>query len=92
MAVNSTWDIVAILRKQRQPLTRAWVWAESERESAALYAHANSLPLCGERFGCRTRTARDCVERKKYCSIYATLRAAIELVSDFEIEEGAHGD
>lgn len=89
------WDIVAILRKQRQPLTRAGVWAESERESEPPWRYTRiqiHYHFAGNGLDAARVQRAIALSEEKYCSIYATLRAAIELVSDFEIEEGAHGD
>lgn len=94
LAGCALWDIVAILRKQRQPLTHASAWAESERE--------NEPPWRFTRIQIHYRFAGDgldsarvqhaiALSEEKYCSIFATLRAALELSSDFEIREVSDG-
>jgi len=84
------WDVVAILRKQRQPLTRCEVHAESERDldppwrfrkiEVVYRVWGNGVdPKAVER---AIRLTED-----KYCSVYATLKAAVELTSRVEILE-----
>lgn len=82
------WDIVAILRKQRQQVTAVQATAESLRDDESpwqfrkihiLYTFAGSnLDL--DQIWRATRLSED-----KYCSTFATLRAAVELSSDIEI-------
>jgi len=84
------WDVVAILRKQRQPMTRCEVHAESERDldppwrfrkiEVVYRVWGNGVdPKAVER---AIRLTED-----KYCSVYATLKAAVELTSRVEILE-----
>ncbi len=87
----SAWDVVAILRKQRQNVTHLEVTAESERDDdppwrfrkiRILYRITGS-GLEPE----RVQRAIDLAEQK-YCGVYATLREAVEISSQFEIIEG----
>lgn len=82
------WDVMDILRKQRQPVTRCQVDAESEREA--------DPPWRFQRIGIVYRlwgTGLDpaAIERairlteEKYCSVYATLKAAVEIVTRYEL-------
>ncbi len=84
----SAWDIVGILLKQRQQVTGFQVFADSDRD--------DEPPWRFRRIRIRYRiTGRslnaDQVKRAielsetKYCSIYATLRDAVELLSEYEI-------
>jgi putative redox protein len=86
----TVWDVISILQKQRQQLTHFEVTAESEREDdppwrflkICIHYRISGKGLKAEQI----RKAIDLTENK-YCSIYATLRQTIELVSDFEIIE-----
>jgi len=84
----AAWDILDILRKQRQAVTRFEVIADSERDDEPPWRFRRIRVLY--RIGGRNLDARR-VERAieltetKYCSIYVTLRDAIEIVSDYEI-------
>ena len=86
----SAWDVLSILQKQRQAVTRLEVVAESEREDDPPWRFLKIRILY--RIGGRglnasqIRKAIDLTENK-YCSTYATLRQAIELLSEFEISE-----
>jgi putative redox protein len=86
----SAWDVVSILRKQRQQVTHLEVTAESERDDEPpwrfrkmriLYKISGS-GLDPE----RVQRAIDLAEQK-YCGVYATLRDAVEITSQFEIIE-----
>jgi putative redox protein len=86
------WDVVNILRKQRQPVTRCEVDAESERDAEPPW-QCRKIELVYRVWG--THVDPTAVERAigltedKYCSVYATLRAAVEITSRHEIlEEG----
>ena len=84
------WDIIGILRKQREPVTGLRVTAESDRDpdppwryrSILIRYHFTGRGLRPE----RVQRAIDLSENK-YCSIYATLRAAMDLRSEFDITE-----
>jgi putative redox protein len=86
------WDVVNILRKQRQPVTRCEVHAESERDAEPPWRF-RKIEIVYRVWGAEVDPAA--VERSirltedKYCSVYATLRAAVEITSRHEIlEEG----
>jgi len=83
------WDVVAILRKQRQSITGFEVSARSVREEEApwrfqqIHVHYR---IRGKDLD-RDRISRAIeLAENKYCSIYATLRKAVDLRSDFELE------
>jgi putative redox protein len=86
----SAWDVLSIMQKQRQQVTRLEVVAASEREDDPPWRFLKIhilYRISGRGLNAKqTRNAIDLTENK-YCSIYATLRQAIELVSDFEIIE-----
>jgi len=82
------WDIVSILQKQRQQITSVNATATSTRDSEAPWRF-RSIHIHYRIGG----TALDPVQLQraiqlsedKYCSTFATLRAAVQLTSDFEI-------
>jgi len=84
----TAWDVIAILRKQRQQVTRLEITAESQRD--------DEPPWRFRKIHIRYRlSGRDLSEdnirraielsEKKYCSIYATLRDVVEITDEFEI-------
>ena len=90
----SAWDVMAILRKQRQQVTDLQVFADSERDEEP--------PWRFRRIRVRYRVVgrdlnavhvRRAVElsEAKYCSIYATLRDAVEIRSEVEIVDESAG-
>lgn len=89
------WDIVAILRKQRQPPAHASARAESERESEPPWRYTRiqiHYYFAGEGLDAARVQRAITLSEEKYCSIFATLREALEITSDFEIGDGAeHG-
>jgi putative redox protein len=82
------WDVIAILKKQRQQVTRLEVSAESQRDETPPWRFRRILihyRLCGSNLVAeRVKRAIDLAETK-YCSVYVTLRDAVEIHSDFEI-------
>lgn len=82
------WDVIAILKKQRQQVTYLEVSAESQRDEAPPWRFRRILihyRLRGRNLETeRVKRAIDLAETK-YCSVYATLRDAVEIQSEFEI-------
>ncbi len=82
------WDVIAILKKQRQQVTYLEVSAESQRDEAPPWRFRRILiryRLRGQHLVPeRVKRAIDLAETK-YCSVYVTLRDAIEIQSEFEI-------
>jgi putative redox protein len=84
----AAWDIMAILRKQRQHVTRFQVAADSERDAEPPWRFRKiriRYQFAGR--GLKTDQIRRAIELSeiKYCSIYATLREVVDIASDFEI-------
>ena len=84
----SAWDLIDILQKQRQQVTGLKVFADSEREETAPWRFTAihiRYKVSGHTLD--TDKVKRAVEltEKKYCSIYATLRDAVELSSEVEI-------
>lgn len=84
----TAWDIIAILKKQRQQVTHLEITAVSQRD--------DEPPWRFRKIHVRYRLAgRDLSEDKirraielsetRYCSIYATLRDVVQITSEFEI-------
>lgn len=84
----SVWDVVAILRKQRQEISAVFVSAESQRDDQPPWRfrkitiryriHGRGLD--------RQRILKTVeLSQSKYCSTYATLREALEIVHEIEI-------
>ena len=87
----SVWDVVAILRKQRQQVTKLEVTAESERDEEPPWRFRRIhilYKITGHGLNPeRVQRAIDLAEGK-YCGVYATLREAVEITNRFEIIEG----
>ncbi len=84
----AAWDLVSILRKQRQPLLGLQITATSQRDSDAPWRfrriHIHYL-FAGYRLAeAQLRHAID-LTKTKYCSTLATVGGAVALTSDFEI-------
>lgn len=82
------WDVENILRKQKQPITRLEVVAESDREEEPPWRFLR-IHVHYHMWGKDIQPAA--VERairlteEKYCSTFATLKPALEITSDYEI-------
>jgi putative redox protein len=84
----SSYDVVEILQKQRQDLQQLKVTAESTQDSAApwrfrrIHIHYQAIGkgLDLEKLGKAIQ-----ISEEKYCSVYATLKDAIEITHDFEV-------
>jgi putative redox protein len=91
----AAWDVIAILRKQRQQVTALQVEAKSERDDEPPWRFRRiriTYKLTGWRINPqRVRRAIELTEQK-YCSIFATLSRAVEIQSDFEILENQEGE
>ena len=86
-AACSTWDIVEILAKQRQPLEDLKVVCTGEQVPQPPYAFT-SINL---HYVARGAIEADKLEKAirlsedKYCSVISTLRPRVVITSDFEI-------
>ena len=86
----SAWAIMGIVQKQRQQLTGLSVSAESERESEPPWRFRKirlRYRFTGHNLDARRIQHAVDLSEAKYCSIYATLREAVKLVSECEIIE-----
>jgi len=86
----SSVDVVEILQKQRQDLQQLKVTAESTQDDnppwrfRKIHIHYQAIGkgIDLEKFGKAIK-----ISEEKYCSVYATLRDAIEITHDFEVVE-----
>jgi putative redox protein len=86
----AAWDVIAILKKQRQQVTRFQVTAESERDPDPPWRFRRIhilYHIAGSDLNLDMIRRAIHLAETKYCSTYATLQDALELSSDFEIEE-----
>lgn len=84
----AAWDVVAILKKQRQQVTGLEVSAESERDPDPPWRFRRihiTYHLRGRNL--TEKSVKRAIElaEKKYCSIYATLRETVEILSEYVI-------
>ena len=86
----SAYDVVAILEKQRQNIQDVSATAESTRDPdppwtfRKIHVH---YKVSGHGLN-RDKVARAIeLAEEKYCGVFATLRNAVEITSDFEIIE-----
>jgi putative redox protein len=88
----AAWDILSILKKQRQKVTKLQVTAESFREAEPPWAFTKIQITY--RFG-GNDLDEDKIKRaielseQNYCSTLATLRKALEITSAYEILESS---
>lgn len=86
-AACSTYDVVTILNKQREPFTSVEVKCTGEQNSKPPYAFV-SIHL---QYVIKGNVNPERVERaiklseEKYCSVIATLRHGVKITSDFEL-------
>jgi len=86
----AAWDLIAILKKQRQLVSSLQVFAESERDAEPPWRfrkiHIRYM-LTGSGLNPAKVQAAIELSETKYCSIHATLRQVVELTSEFEIKD-----
>lgn len=86
----SSHDVVEILQKQRQDLRELRVTAESTQDNdppwrfRRIHIHYQAVgkDIDLEKFGKAIQ-----ISEEKYCSVYATLKDAIEITHDYEVVE-----
>jgi putative redox protein len=89
-AACSTYDVTMILRKQREPLIGLDVRCTGEQEVEPPYKFVRihlHYVFYGELNPDKVARAI-ALSEEKYCSVTNTLRAAVEITSDFAIEPG----
>jgi putative redox protein len=86
----AAWDVIAILQKQRQPVSAFEVVAESEREDQAPWRFLKirvTYRLTGRGLDRSAIERAIALTEGKYCSTFATLRPAVEISSGYEVIE-----
>lgn len=86
----SAYDVVEILRKQRQELIQLKVWAEALQDDdppwrfRKIHIHYQAIGP-----GLDPEKLRKAVElsEEKYCAVYATLREALEITHEVEVSQ-----
>jgi len=90
LAGCTAYDVVNILRKKRQQLTGLEIAVEGEQEPDPPWTFTRihvTFHLTGRSLS--EKAAKDAVElaTEKYCSVYATLKAGVEITYEHVIEE-----
>ena len=86
----SSYDVIEILQKQRQDLQQLKVTAESTQDNdppwrfRKIHIHYQAI---GKGIDLEKLGKAIEISEEKYCSVYATLKDAIEITHDFEIVE-----
>lgn len=84
-------DVVEILNKQKQDLRQLKVTADSTQDEDPPWRfrkiHIHYQVIGANIDAEKVRKAIQ-ISEEKYCSVYATLRDAIEITHDFEVVEG----
>ena len=86
----SSHDVVEILQKQRQDLHRLHVTAESVQDATppwrfrSIHIHYQAV---GRDIDPEKLRKAIQISEEKYCSVYATLKDAIEITHDYEVVE-----
>jgi putative redox protein len=84
----AAWDVMSILRKQKQPVRRCEVQATSERDDDPPWRFRRIhvlYQIWGAGIDPRAVERAIRLTEEKYCSVFVTLSAAVELVSRYEI-------
>ena len=86
----SSYDVVSILEKQKQKIMDLAVSAESIRDPDPPFAFRKIHVLYKvSGFGLNPAKVAKAIDlsEEKYCGVFATLKKAVEITSDFEIIE-----
>ncbi len=84
----AAWDVMSILRKQKQPVQRCEVQATSERDDDPPWRFRRIhvlYKLWGAGIDPQAVERAIRLTEEKYCSVFVTLKAAVDLVSGYEI-------
>ena len=86
----SSYDVIAILEKQRQKVTNLAVSAESTRDPDPPWIYRKihvHYKVSGDGLEPEKVAKAIHLAEEKYCAVFATLRQVVEITSDFEIIE-----
>ncbi len=90
----AAWDVMSILRKQREPVSGLRVVAESERDAEAPWLFRRlcvHYQFAGAGLNPERVRRAIALSETKYCSTFSTLRQAVEITSDFTVTPAAAG-
>lgn len=90
LAGCTSYDVIAILEKQRQEVADLSVTAQSTRDPNPPWAFRKihiHYRVCGRDLNEQKISRAIELAEQKYCGIYATLKDVVEITSDFEIIE-----
>ena len=91
LAGCTSYDVIAILQKQRQAVADLVVTVNSTRDPDPPWAFRKihiHYKLSGRELSAGKIARAIELAEKKYCGIYATLKDVVEITSGFEIAEG----
>ena len=86
----SGYDVASVLQKQRQALTALEISATGEQadeppfQFTRIHTHYR---LCGKNLNEQKIARAIQLSEERYCTVFATLRAGVQLTSDYVIEE-----
>jgi putative redox protein len=86
----SSYDVVEILRKQRQELNQLKVTAEAEQDEDPPWKFRKihiQYRAIGRGLDPKKVEKAIQLSEEKYCSVYATLKDVVEITHDFEVTE-----
>ena len=86
----SSYDVIAILEKQRQKVTNLSVSAESTRDPEPPWIYRKihvHYKVSGDGLEPEKVAKAIHLAEEKYCGVFTTLRQVVEITSDFEIIE-----
>ena len=83
----TAWDVIGVMRKQRQEVTSFEIIAESEQDDEPPWRFRRirvRYKLVGKNLEEDKIERAIALSEQKYCSVYATLRDAVEITSEYE--------
>ena len=86
----SGYDVVMILKRQRQEMTDLHIEAQAEQASEAPYAFTNihlHYKVTGKSLDPKKVERAIKLSEEKYCSVAATLRGNVDITHSFEVTE-----
>lgn len=87
----AAWDIITILQKQRQGLTQFAATADTQRDDEPPWRIRKiriHYKFTGHNLKAEAIERAIALSETRYCSIFATLREAVDIQSDYEIIAG----
>jgi putative redox protein len=87
----SGYDVVMILKRQRQDLTGLYITADAEQASEPPYAFTHihlHYKVTGQDLDAGKVERAIALSEEKYCSVAATIRGVTKLTHSYEIQQG----